>query len=197
MSGYEQLPAEAYKELVLGGGVLAKSFDPITGTLLNKDVIAAVQRAVFMAVPVYADMGDVSENCPKGTARLKRLDGFKVRLSGKFLNISALSVKRLLTAAEISSDNEEKVLPKSGLSLNDCEDLWYIADYSRCINAQDSGFFAVKLKNAVSDIGVKLTAEKRGKGRFDFSFTAQPSESEPKKPPFEIYIRKPEAAENS
>ncbi|MBO7403433.1 MAG: hypothetical protein J6V24_00590, partial [Clostridia bacterium] len=56
---FTQIPADAFRRMVLNAAVIASAFDPATGTLRNEDILGATTGGIsFSAVPVYADMGD-------------------------------------------------------------------------------------------------------------------------------------------
>lgn len=188
MNKYTLLPPTAYSELVLGRGVILQSFDPETGNFDPEDILSYADNISFHAQPHFTDMGKKSKNCPENTLRLTRLDGFTAELRGTLYSVSLKLINRLFPSSE--PHGSESFVTAPGAQIDPApSDLWFLADYS-CVANENSGFFAVKLKNALSEGGIDFSAAESGKGSFKFVFSAKRDILQPNLPAFEIYLKK-------
>jgi len=190
---YTQVPTDTFDNIQLNAGVLLSEFDPSTATVDRSKIIAATSGGVqFTATPTYSDYGEDIDNMPTNTKELKRLDYWEAKLSGTGITVDAEFATMLLAAAD---NTDGHVVPRVDLAQTDFVDIWWVGDYSSVNNdgaAQSgmaAGFFAVKVKNALSTGGFQLQSANKGKGQFSFEFTGHYSMVNTDEVPFEIYVR--------
>ena len=197
---YTQVASDAFSKLQLNAGVLLTEFDPTSPTLDKTKIFAATGGGVtFEATPNYIDFGEDIDNVPNNTKELKRLDYFEAKMSGTAKTVDKPFAKSLVAAADISGD---KVAPRSDLKQSDFQDVWWVGDYSDVnadsgsgASATTAGYMAIKLINALSTGGFKVVSNPKGKGDFDFEYTAHYSlEDGVDAVPFEIYIKEGQAS---
>ena len=182
---FTRVPADAFRRMVMNAAVLAASFDPQTGTLQNGDILGATTGGIsFSAAPVYADMGDKVDNCPKNTKELKKLISWEAKASGSFATVDTALAKRLLAAAGIDGG---KVTPGTDLSPDDFSELWIVGDYSEYNGEQHGGWAAVRLKNALSTGGFSIETADGDRAKLAFEFAAHSSLSD-RSAPFELWL---------
>lgn len=188
---YTQIPQDTFKNIQLNAGVLLKEFVPDTGTLKATDILGATSGgANFTATPSFIDFGEDIDNCPANMMELKVLDGWKAKMSGTFVTVTAGLAVKLTGAADESGG---KITPRNELKASDFADLWWVGDYS-AVNEDGSegtsaGFCAIRLLNSLSTGGFQIQSSKKGKGQFAFEFTGHYSMKKPETVPFEIYIK--------
>ena len=125
---FSQIPADAFRRMVLNAAVIASAFDPDSGTLRNEDILGATTGGIaFSAVPVYADMGDKVDNCPKNMKELKKLVSWEAKVSGTFVTADTALAGRVAAAADVSG---HRVTPRFDLADGDFHDIWIVGDYS-------------------------------------------------------------------
>lgn len=184
---FTQVAADAFKKLQLNAGMLLTDFDPSDGTLDLNDVFAATGGGVsFEATPTFIDFGEDIDNVPNNTKELKQLDYYSARMSGTAKTVDTKFAKAVVAAADVSGN---AVIPRSTLSQDDFDDIWWVGDYSDVTTGDDAGFMAVHMINALSTGGFKIQSNDKGKGDFAFEFTAHYSLKDIDKVPFEIYIQ--------
>ena len=193
---YTQVASDAFSRLQLNAGVLLTEFDPTSPTLDKTKIFAATGGGVtFEAKPNYIDFGEDIDNVPTNTKELKQLDYFEAKMSGTAKTVDKPFAKALVAAADISGD---KVAPRSNLLQTDFQDIWWVGDYSD-VNVDSganvkAGYIAIRLINALSTGGFKVVSNPKGKGDFDFEYTAHYSLSDVDAVPFEIYIKEGQAS---
>lgn len=186
---FTQVATDAFQKIQLNAGVLLKTFDPSTGALTKSNILAATGGGIsFEAAPTYMDFGDGIDNIPANTMELKKLDYFEAKMSGTAKTIDAGFAKMLIGAADIDATDSTKVTPRVDLSTADFADIWWVGDYSNFNGDDNGGFVAIKLINALSTGGFKVTSSNKDKGSFDFEFMGHYSLSDTSKVPFEVYI---------
>lgn len=127
--------------------------------------------------------------CPKNTLELKRLDDVDVKCSGTFVTVTTTSAKSLMAAADIDGTDTTKVVPRRDLSSADFSDIWIVGDYSDKNGANNGGFIAIRMMNALSTGGFQLKTADKGKGQMAFEYTAHYSISKQDVVPYELYIK--------
>lgn len=183
---FTQIPADAFRRMVLNAAVLASAFDPASGTLRNDDILGATTGGIsFSAAPVYADMGEKVDNCPKNMKELKKLVSWEAKVSGTFVTADTALADRLTAAADVSGN---RVTPRFNLTDADFRDLWIVGDYSEYNGEQNGGWAAVKLKNALSTGGFSLETADGDRAKLAFEFTAHGSVAAQREVPFEIWL---------
>lgn len=187
---YNQIPANTFKELVLNAAILTTDFTPGTGEIGESGLIGATSGGVnFSASTTYADFGTDIDNCPKNTLELKRVENIEAKCSGTFVSINTALAKRLMAAADTDSLDTTKLVPRNELKTADFETIWIIGDYSDKNSAQNGGYVAIKLINALSTGGFQIQTTDKEKGKFSFEFTGHYTMQDVNKVPYEIYIK--------
>lgn len=181
---YTQIPASTFEQLQINAGMLLSNFDPTTGPKETDKLGATTGGINFTATPTFSDFGEDVDNCPKNTKELKRQDDVEVKMSGTFVTINTASCKRLIGAADISSTNANKVVPRRDLLPTDFQDLHWVGDYG----ATDGSYIHIKIMNALSTGGFQLQSTDKAKGQFAFEFTGHYSISAQDVVPYEIEI---------
>lgn len=194
MAKFTQIPADTFKKLQLGAGILAKDFDPKTGVLAASNIIGATSGGVsFEATPSFTDFGEDIDNCPKNTKELKKLDSWEAKMSGSFVTMDTAVAMSVIGTAAVAGDDRTKVVPRNSVEVEDFKNIWWVGDYSD-VNEDSSptdtaGFIAIKLINALSTGGFKIQSGDKAKGTFEFEYTGHYSNADIDTVPFEIYIK--------
>ena len=181
---YTQIPVETFNQLQINAGILLNKFDPATPPAEEDKLGATTGGISFSAAPSFSDFGEDIDNCPKNTLELKRQDDVEVKLSGTFVTISTESCKRLISAADISAEDPNKIIPRRDLKLEDFQDLYWVGDYG----ATDGSYILIHVMNALSTGGFKLQSTDKKKGQFAFEFTGHYSMKAQDVVPYEIAI---------
>ena len=190
MAKFTKIPEDTFKQLQINAGILLTDFVPATGTFDAEDQIGATTGGItFAATPAYSDYGDDVDNCPKNTKELKRQDDVEVKASGTFVTVTTAVAKSLMAAADIDGTDTTKVVPRRDLADADFADIWIVGDYSDKNGANNGGFIAIKLINALSTGGFQLKTADKAKGQMAFEYTAHYSISKQDVVPYEVYIR--------
>lgn len=181
---YTQIPVETFQQLQINAGMLLSKFDPATPPAEEDKLGATTGGISFTATPTYSDYGEDIDNCPKNTRELKRQDDVEVNLSGTFVTINTETCKRLISAADISAADPNKIIPRRDLALKDFQDLHWVGDYG----ATDGSYIHIKVMNALSTGGFQLQSTDKAKGQFAFKFTGHYSMTAQNVVPYEIEI---------
>lgn len=184
MPKFTQIPANTFEELQINAGMLLSAFDATTGPKEADKLGATTGGITFTATPTYSDFGEDIDNCPKNMMELKKQDGVEVKMAGTFVTISTDSCKRLISAADISSDDPNKVIPRRDLKLTDFKDLHWVGDYG----ATDGSYIHIHIMNALSTGGFQLKSTDKAKGNFAFEFTGHYSMEKQDTVPYTIEI---------
>ncbi len=187
---YTKIPEDTFKKLQLNAGVLASTFAPATGAIEDSAIIGATSGGVsFSSTPTFSDFGDDIDNCPRNTKELKVIEDYEITLSGTFVTVDKNVIKRLIGAADVSTDTNSKITPRMDLNDSDFSDLWWIGDYSEDNSESTGGFIAIHMMNTLSTGGFAIKSNDSGKGTFDFTFTSHYSLTAQDTVPLEIYIK--------
>lgn len=190
MAKFTQIPTNTFQELQINAGIICTDFTPSTGEIGESGQIGATTGGInFTATPSFTDFGDDVDNCPKNTKELKRLDDVEVKASGTFVTCNTAVAKMLMAAADISSSDTTKIIPRRDLAQSDFDDIWIVGDYSDKNGATNGGYIAIKLLNALSTGGFQLKTADRAKGQMAFEFTAHYSITAQTVVPYEVYIK--------
>lgn len=196
MARFTKIPADTFKKVQINAGMILSDFTPATGEFEAQSQIGATTGGItFTATPTYSDYGEDVDNCPKNTKEMKRLDDVEVKCSGTFVTVTTNAAKSLMAAADINGTDSTKVVPRRELADADFADLWIVGDYSDKNGAQNGGYIAIHMMNALSTGGFQLKTADKNKGQLAFEYTAHYSISEQDVVPYEIYI-KPGTAES-
>ena len=188
---YTQVRADAFQTLQMNAGIMVDSFNPATGEIGN--ILGATTGGfAFASNPTYNDFGEDVDNVPPNTWQLKHLQYFDPQVSGTFLTVTAVRAKGLIGAADVSSEDATRVIPRNILKEEDFEDVWVIGDYSD-VNEDstegNAGFIAIHLMNALNTGGFQIKTADKAKGQFAFEFTGHYSMSAQDTVPYELYVR--------
>lgn len=194
MAKFTQIPADTFKKLQLGAGLLATEFDPAPGELTASNIVGATSGGVsFEATPSFSDFGEDIDNCPKNTKELKRLDSWEAKMSGSFVTMDTNVATSVIGTAAVASNDPTKVVPRNSVEAKDFKDIWWVGDYSDInedgASAGKAGFIAIKLIDALSTGGFKIQSGDKAKGTFEFEYTGHYSLEDIDTVPFEIYIK--------
>ena len=190
MAKFTKIPADTFKQLQINAGVILSDFTPATGAFEPENQLGATTGGItFAATPTFSDYGEDVDNCPKNTLELKRLDDVDVKCSGTFVTVTTTSAKSLMAAADIDGTDTTKVVPRRDLSSADFSDIWIVGDYSDKNGANNGGFIAIRMMNALSTGGFQLKTADKGKGQMAFEYTAHYSISKQDVVPYELYIK--------
>lgn len=187
---YTQIPVNTFQQLQMNAGYFAKNFDPAEGAVEQDDILGATSGGANITVtPSYVDLGEDIDNCPKNTKELKQIESWEIKGSGTLVTMNPEVARMFVGAADIDESDATKIVPRTTLSQSDFADLWLIGDYSDKNGAQNGGFIAIRLINALSTGGFQLQTTDKAKGQFAFEFTAHQSISTPDVVPVEIYVQ--------
>ena len=187
---YNQIPANTFKELVLNAAILTTDFTPATGVIGESGLIGATSGGVnFSASTTYTDFGADIDNCSKNSLELKRIESIDAKCSGTFVSINTDLAKRLMASADVDGLDTAKIVPRNELKTTDFETIWIIGDYSDKNSAENGGYVAIKLLNALSTGGFQIQTTDKEKGKFAFEFTGHYTMQDVNKVPYEIYIK--------
>lgn len=185
---FTKIPTDTFEKLQLNAGILVDNFEPATGTIGN--ILGATTGGIqFNTNPEYEDFGEDVDNCPNNMMELKRLTSFDPTVSGTFLTCTAEVIKSLVGAADIDSEDETRVIPRSELVKGDFSEVWWIGDYSDINSGEDAGFLAIHLMNALNQAGFQIQSGKNAKGQLAFEYHGHYSIDDQETVPFEIYCR--------
>lgn len=186
MMKFTQVPTDTFKKIQLNAGILLSDFSPATGAVDVSNIIAATSGGnSFACTPTFKDFGADIDNVPDNTKELLKIDFWDVSLSGSMVSFDGKGAVRLLGAADLDGD---KVTPRSTVKDEDFEDIWWVGDYSDDNSQSTGGFIAIKVINALSTGGLKITSTDKGKGKFDYEFKGHYSLEDIDQVPCEIYV---------
>ena len=190
---FTQIPVDTFSTLQLNAGLLVRGedgFDPSTGELTQANIIGATTGGIAVTCqPEYTDFGENVDNCPKNMMELKHLDNWTCTISGTFLTVTPTTAKEMLGAADIDKTDTTKITPRIDLSLEDFQDIWFVGDYSDKNGANNGGFVAIHLLNALSTGGFSLQTGDKEKGEFSAEFTGHVSMDAQDVVPMVFYIK--------
>lgn len=187
---YTQIPVNTFQQLQMNAGYFAKKFNPADGVVEQDDILGATSGGANITVtPSYVDLGEDIDNCPKNTKELKQLESWEIKGSGTLVTMNPEIARMFVGAADIDKSDATKITPRMTLSQSDFADIWLIGDYSDKNGAQNGGFIAIHLINALSTGGFQIQTTDKAKGQFAFEFTAHQSISTPDVAPVEIYVK--------
>ena len=182
MGQFTKVPQDTFDGLQMDAGILLSNFNPANPNVQDADIITATTGGFKIDVtPTYSDLGEDVDNVPTNTKELKHLDGWEVKASTTCLGTKPANVKLALGCADIDGTDATKIVPRNELKQTDFNDIWWVGDKA------NGGFFAVKIKNALSTGGFSVQTTKNGKGTFSLELTGHPSISNTDEVPVEFY----------
>ena len=190
---FTQIPTNTFATLQLNAGILLKGatgFNPATGAITTANILGATSGGINVTcVPEYIDFGEDVDNCPKNMKELKKLDNWECKISGTFVTVSTTLVRMMLGAADIDGTDTTKVTPRIDLDQSDFDDVWFVGDYSDKNGANNGGFVAIHLLNALSTGGFSMQTADKEKGKFEVEFTGHVSIDAQDVVPMEFYVK--------
>lgn len=188
MSRYEKLPAETFKHMTYGAGIVVSDFAPKTGAIEASKILFATKGGnAFAATREMLDMGAQIDNCPEGTKQLMKAKPYQIDISGTAVTIA---LERMLSAAKATeATNIEKYTPHNNIDLTEYKDIWLIVNYSEYNGETNGGFMAIHLMNTLSVDGFNATFTKDANGEFPYKFHAYYDLEHIDTVPFEIYVK--------
>lgn len=185
---YTQIPADTFEKIQLNAGIVATGFNPATGAVSG--VLGGTTGGMqFTAQTNYTDFGDDIDNCPKNMKELKKIESIDVSLAGTLVTIDATGAKRLMSSADIDSNDSTHIIPRNEVLAGDFNDIWWIGDYSDVNTGENAGFCAIHIMNALNTGGFQIKSADKGKGNFAFTFTGHYSMNAQDTVPYEVYIK--------
>lgn len=182
---FTQIPIDTFANIQLNAGILCADFDPTIGEV--DGLIGATSGGVSASLtPTFTDYGEDIDNCPKNMMELKKLESYEAKISGSFVTVTAESAMKLVGAGDLTGN---KVTPRNDLKAEDFESIWWVGDYSDKNGAQNGGFIAVHLLNALNTSGFQIQSTDKAKGKFSFEFTGHYSMNAQDTVPFELYVQ--------
>ena len=183
---FTQVRSDTFQSIQLNAGIILTDFTPSTGAFDESDILGATSGgATFAAVPTFIDFGADIDNVPENTFQLKQFDQWQVTMSGTFVAVDGDLAELLTAAGDLSSG---KVTPRTNITSSDFSTVWWVGDYSDVTNGGDAGFIAIEMTHALSTGGFKVKSNDKGKGTFDFEFTAHYDLEDIDTAPFNIYV---------
>ena len=187
---FTRIPETAFQTLQLNAGILLSDFTPGTGTVEDTDILGATTGGVsFNATPTYSDFGEGIDNAPVNVKELKRLDSWKVTMSGTFITVDTNLARILIGAADIGDSDTTLITPRNDLVATDFQDIWWVGDYSDKNGDTNGGYVAIHMLNGLSTGGFQIQSGNRAKGQFAFEFMGHYSIEDQSKVPFEVYVK--------
>ena len=190
---YTQIPVDTFSTLQMNAGILIKGktgFNPATGEVVAESILGATTGGIAVScVPSFIDFGEDVDNCPKNMMELKKLDSWECKISGTFVTVSTQLAKMMLGAADIDGQDNTKIIPRVDVLIEDFSDVWFVGDYSDKNGAQNGGFVAVHMLNALSTGGFSMQTADKEKGNFEVEFTGHVSMEAQDVVPMEFFIK--------
>lgn len=185
---YTKMPNDAFQKIQLNAGILVDTFTPDSAAIGS--IIGATTGGIqFGTNPSYEDFGEDVDNCPNNTKELKRLISYDPQMSGTFLTCTPQVIKDLVGAADISTTDTTRVIPRTELVDADFKDVWWIGDYSDKNTGTSAGFIAIHMTNALNQAGFQIQSGKNAKGQMRFEYHGHYSIADMDTAPFEIYCK--------
>ena len=185
MGKYTKIDPNAFKQIQMNAGIIAKTFNPATAEVT--DILGATTGGFsFNANPEYVDFGEDVDNVPANTWQLKKVMSYDPTASGTFLTVTPALAKMLSGAGSISTT---KIVPSHELTEDDFQDVWIVGDYSDIVTGDNAGYVAIHIMNALNTAGFQIQTTKNNKGQFAFEFHGHYDLSDIDTVPFEIYVK--------
>lgn len=170
MGTFTVIPQNTFDALQLDAGILLKTFDPATPSVVDANIICATTGGInAVCRPNYSDFGEDVDNCPNNMKELKHLDSWDCSMSFTAIGTSPELIKMSLGAADIDGTDTSKIVPRADLEQTDFSSIWWVGDKA------DGGFVAIQLLNALSTEGFSLQTGKNAKGQVAVTLTGHVS----------------------
>lgn len=167
MNRFNLIPETAFNDLILGAGILLKDFSPDTGRFTHQDIICATSGGIKTAcTPKFIDLADGAENIRSGLAKFKMVDSWDASMTFTSLNASVEGLMLALGAADIDGDYKVTLAVNTDITAY-FKNIWWVGARG------DDGIVAMQLKNALSENGLEISTEDKGKGKINIKLTSQ------------------------
>lgn len=188
MGKFTKIPEDTFQGLQMDAGVILTEFDPddIPEDITDSILCATTGGIQASCVPTYSDLGEDVDNCPVNMKELKHLDSWACTMSFTSIGTHPRLIKWLLGAADIDTQNAQKIVPRKDLDQGDFADLWWVGDRA------DGGMVAIELKNALSTGGFSIQTTKSGKGQLAVTLTGHVSINAQDVMPMTFYSYEPD-----
>ena len=157
---FTQVKPDAFKDIQVEAGVITTDFNPANPILDRTKIICVTSGGINpVCKPTYSDYFEDLDNVPNDTMEGKQVDSWECSLATTMVDVTPAGVKLGLGAADIDSNDQTRITPRSSLRLSDfTPSIWCVGDRA------DGGFFAIQMLNALSTEGFSLQTTKKGKG---------------------------------
>ena len=182
MGFYNKVPDDVLECIAKNAGILLSDFDTQSWTFRTTDIKGATTGGInFKDAPTYDDYGKDIDNMPKNTKEMKYILSRDVTTSGTFVSARKAEIKNIVAASDMSGD---KITPRDELKAEDFGDhIWFVTDYG------DGGAIAIRLDNVLNEDGFSMATLDKDKTKFAFNYKAHYSLDDPKKVPYEIFVK--------
>lgn len=181
---FSEVPADLLETIGTNAGMLLTEFDISTGEYDPENIIGATSGGIsFDDTPNFVDFADGIDNLPLNTMEMKHINNRTVKVSGTFVSLSGA------TAAYLAQGHAQTLGKKTQIVINqdvvgtDYKDIYFVTNYGI-----SGGAIIIKLKNALSTGGFKLSTENNNKVKAAFEFTAHYSMDNLDDSPYEVYL---------
>ena len=157
---FTQVKPDAFKDIQVEAGVITTEFNPANPMLDRSKILCVTSGGINPTCKAnYSDYFEDLDNVPNNTMEGKQLDSWDCALATTMVDVTPAGVKLGLGAADIDSNDQTRITPRSTLKLSDfTPSIWWVGDRA------DGGFFAIQMLNALSTEGFSLQTTKKGKG---------------------------------
>lgn len=157
---FTQVKPDAFKDIQVEAGVITTEFNPANPILDRSKIICVTSGGINpVCKPTFSDYFEDLDNVPNGTMEGTQVDSWDCSLATTMVDVTPAGVKLGLGAADIDSNDQTRITPRSTLKLSDfTPSIWWVGDRA------DGGFFAIQMLNALSTEGFSLQTTKKGKG---------------------------------
>lgn len=163
---YGKITKEQFDQMQFDAGILLKSFDLDHPLPEQSDIICVTTGGISINVePEYEDTGEDVYMMPLGQKEMLVLVGWSVVAGFTSMTFNSDTISLALGA----SDKGDSTVPRAELQDKDFADVWWIGD------KVDGGFVAVRIRNALSEDGLQISTQKKGKGQLPISLKAHQS----------------------
>lgn len=181
------IPETTFDNLVTDVGIILSDFSPQSGSFSVQNIICATTGGVSVSCkPVRTDLADGAENIIPGLLNFMMVESWKGEFSFNSLNTGVEGLALALGVSGLESGGISKVSPKNDFAESYAKDLWWVGLQG------ESGFAAIRLKNALSDDGFSMKTQKKGKATVSVKLSGHSTIENPKEPPMEFYVGLPE-----
>lgn len=188
---FTQVKYDAFKEIQIEAGVITRYFDPSNPVLDRANILFTTSGGITITCKAsFIDYFQDVDNVPNNTKEGKQVDDWDCSLSFTALDVSPEGVRIQLGAADIDSNDTNRVTPRREVRLTDFEDLWFVGDRA------DGGLVAVQLLDSLSTDGFSLKTTKKGKGNTSVTLTGHTSIDAPDTVPMNFYVIEGSTTEN-